>query len=600
MFKRSNYRFAVIYIAIIVLVAITYWPVVHGDFVWDDMLDLHDSSWLRVGDEWKHYIFRGFHYWSNYFRPLGIGLLTLQVRLFNDTPGPMHAVSLAMHLIDTVLVGLLSWICLTKTTGNGNGKIFIATSMLLYGLHPILIEPVAWIGCQFELLLTMLILLGLIANLSVRNIYIRAGSVACLFFLAACAKEAAFSFPLLLFIFDWLLFRRRLGQNTFNNILSVIARNWLVYATTFLAGMAYLAFRYWALGKIINPAVVSSLSAFARMQEVCFLYLHYWKTLIWPMGSIGPIHPVDVQQFAIISPLSLLTDMIAISIVLIGFRLVVSKSSVVGCMLLAVTAALLPVIHIASVDFDSSLYHERYAMTALTATLPMLPLVLLRIQNSGKLSKLGSLVLATAGLFWLIFAFVNIRATLPLWSNNVNLWRWAVAQNPGYAEAENGLLVAYIDSHDYAGAHKLIDTLLLNHVECPSCMISAAFLAIAEHNTAAAASALNQVRDSKQVLVDKKMFAAYLFATGEMLTLQGNLVDAEGALRAVVEMDTLSPEPKIALAMTLALAGKAEEARQVGDAGIEMLPANERSARQKALDQVIESVQSKASIKHSH
>lgn len=591
MVKKSRYGFAIIYIAAILLTAFVYWPVTHGGFVWDDLLDLRDSTWLRVGDEWKHYIFRGYHYWSNYFRPLGIGLLTLQVRLFNDMPGPMHTVSLAIHLINTLLVGRLAWICVKKTRDEDydSTRLLISATMFFYGLHPMLIETVAWISCQFELLLTMLIILGLIANLSIQNIYLRAGIVAFLFFLAACTKEAAASFPLLLVIFDWLVFETDGDQSNFSRMRSLVAENWVVYTTVFLAGLAYLAFRYWALGEIIDTTVSTRAPVFTRLQEVCFLYIHYWKTLVWPMTDIGPIHHFDLLKFDSLSLVTALTDAAAVGLLLIGFWLLFGKSKFAGCLVTAVTVALIPVLHIAPVEFDTSLYHERYAMTALTAMSAILPRTLLSLQNSIKLNKWWLLTLATTGIFWLMLAVVHIRATLPLWSTNVSLWRWAVLQNPGYSEAENGLLLAYIDSHNFAAAHALVKELKADHAECPKCMLTAAFMAIDERDAIAAASALDQVRDSSELLTNKSMYAGYLFATGEMLALRGNLVDAEEVLRAVVKMNTLSPEPKIALAMTLASAGKIEEARQIGNAGIQGLPASERPSRQKALNQVIDS-----------
>lgn len=152
--ERLGYScFVVISAITIALVAIAYWPVVHANFVWDDVVDLHDQAWLRHGDNWKHFIFRDYNYWTNYFRPFGVALLTLQVRLFNDAPGPMHVVSLCIHWINTFLVGLLSWRCLASTTEKAKSKYLVAAPMLFYGLNPVLIEPVA--GSAASLILSL-------------------------------------------------------------------------------------------------------------------------------------------------------------------------------------------------------------------------------------------------------------------------------------------------------------------------------------------------------------------------------------------------------------------------------------------------------------
>lgn len=591
MLKRRNYAFAAIYFAVILFVAITYRSVIHAEFIWDDVLDLRDSTWLRIGNEWQHYIFRDYHYWTNYFRPLGVGLLTLQVRFFDGAPGPMHAISLAMHLINTSLVGVLSWCFLVRTDSarNDRAKLLIAVTMLIYGLHPLLIEPVAWISSQFDLLLTMLVMLGLILSISIRSIHARAAAVAILFFLAACTKEVAFSYPLIIVIFDWLIMDKSLAGNAGHNVRLLIARNWLVYLATFLAGLAYLGFRYWALGKIVKPVIISDVSAFGRFQEVCFLYVHYWKMLIWPMTGLNPLHSTDALQFNKVSIRSLLTDFAMVCIVLVGVRLALTKWVWVGCMILAVTAALLPVLHIIPVDFDNSLFHERYAIVALTVACPFIPLFLSRPNKFEILGNLKLPVLATSLLFWLVFALANVRATLPLWANNVSLWRWAVTENPGDIEAKNSLLAAYIDSYDYGSAHRYIETLFAEKVRCDHCMLNAAFLYIAEGNIEAATRALDQVKGSKIIRVDKLLFASYLLATGELLTLKGNFFDAESVLRVAVGLDTQDPEPQISLALALAYAGKMDEAKQIGYAAIARLPAVNVSSRRKAFEHAMSS-----------
>ncbi|OOG42491.1 tetratricopeptide repeat protein [Rhodanobacter sp. C05] len=584
---KLNYGFTGIAAIVVIVVALVYWPVIHANFVWDDWFDFNERAWLRHGDEWKHFILRGFNDWTNYFRPLGVALFTLQVRLFDGAPGPMHVVSLGMHLVNTLLVGLLSWRSCAAMSSELKRSCFLIASMLLYGLHPVLIEPVAWIGCQFDLVVTMLTLLGLLANSSIQGAHARAAVVATLFFLAACTKESAISFPLLLVIFDWALLSSRQDAGSCPVIRDLVDRNWLACIATSFAGIVYLAFRHWALGEIINPFGASSVSLFGRLQEVCFVYLHYWKTLLWPMSGMSPIHPVDVQQFNIASMPSLLIDAAAIGIVTAGFYLALCRASIIGCMIVAVTAALLPVLHIASVDFDNSLYHERYAMNALAAICSMLPLLRLHMPAIRNRKQLGFPLLAATILFWLAFSVINIRVTLPLWSNNVNLWQWALAENPDSVEAKDGLLSAYINTKDYSNAHKLIARLLAEHVSCANCMLNAAILAISENDPTRAAAALDEAKNSRELVTNKQMFRSYLLVTAHMLALQGHPSDAEQVLRAALKMDPLDPHAQMSLAMTLALQGKKEQAQKVGEAGIALLPPDERGPGQKMLDETI-------------
>jgi len=586
MHKRLTYVVAGI---ALIVTALVYWPVVHANFVWDDWLDFHDMPWLRQGDEWKHFIFRDYNGWTNYFRPLGVALLTLQVRLFGDAPGPMHAVSLGMHLLNTLLVGLLSWRCGAAITSVPKRTYLLAVSMLLYGLHPALIEPVSWISSQFDLVVTMFMLLGLLANACIKGACARPTVVAILFFLAACTKESAVSFPLMLVVFDWAVFFKRHDGRVGSAIRAFISRNWPVYVAMLFAGIVYLSFRHWAIGKIVNPFAGSSFPVFARLQEACFIYLHYWKTLIWPMSGMSPIHPVDVQQFNLASPSSVLVDLAAIGIVATGLYLALRRSSTTGCMIVAMTVALLPVLHVASANFDSSLYHDRYVITALAVVCAMLPLLRLRMPIACNRARFAFPLSASIIFFWFVFAVIDIRATLPLWSNNVNLWQWALTVNPDSVEAKDSLLSAYIDTKDYANAHKLIDQLLADHVQCANCMLNAAILAVTENDPARAAVALEEVKTSREVATDKKMLRMYILATGETLVLQGHLEDAEQLLRIAMKMDPLDPQPKLSLAIALALQGRKDEALIVGESAIVLLPLDERGARRKKLDDTIAS-----------
>lgn len=579
--------------AAILVVAIVYWPVVHAQFIWDDLIDFQQHAWLRQGDEWKHYILRDFNYWTNYFRPLVVGFFTLQVRLFHTSPGPMHAVSLALHLIDTLLVGLLSWRLIPKA--NARRPLWLpACAMLFYGLHPALVESVAWIGCQFDQVVTMMTLCGLLVCTTRISRAMRATTLAVLFFLAACSKESAIALPMVVVIFDWLL---AFGDRETNDggmplhkaIRRLLERQWPTYAAMFVAGIAYLGFRHWALGHTTNPFSGQTSSMFARLQEVCFLYLHYWRTIFWPMSGMGPIHPVDASTFGAVSAASLSIDAASLCIAAIGLYLAFRKVSVAGCIISIVTVTLLPVLHIASTNFDSSLYHERYVMTGLAVACALLPRMLMQQQSTlGHRQRLAYPLLAVVGTFWLLVAVLNIRTTLPLWANNINLWRWASAMHPTSVTAKSNLLSAYIDANDYTDGNALIDQLQSDHISCDYCMLNAAALALAEHAPSRAAKALETAKNFPGLATNKEMFRTYLVLTGQMLVQQRHFNDAEAVLRSAIGLDPLNPQARFWLVLTLAHQGEKDQAIEEGKATLRLLAPDDRLDAQKALDRALQ------------
>ncbi|RUL62288.1 hypothetical protein EKH79_15520 [Dyella dinghuensis] len=572
---------------LLAVVAFTYWPVVHFDFVWDDWQSFHDTSWLRQGGDWRHYIFRDFNDWTTYFRPLVIAFLALQVHAFDSTPEPMHAVSLALHLLNTLLVGGIAWRCSQAICDRVPQKMgMMLLCMLLYGLHPVLIEPVAWIGCQFDLIATMFMLLGLLLNARIQNDITRAPVVGLIFFLAACSKESAASFPFLVFVFDWALLPKTEPFDPMSAARSLIRQHWKTYCGIVVAGLLYLMLRDWALGGVLVKSSAARAPTFLqRPQEVCAAYLHYWRTLIWPMPEMGPLHLIDTHLFTTISVLSLVRCAMSLSILAIASYFAVRRASSLGAIVLAASFALLPVLHISPVTFDVSLYHERYVMTALSVVCAMLPLVLIQIPMKSKVSRY---VLATVTAFWFLLAIVDIRATLPNWSNDINLWKWALAMYPDSPDANINLMAAYVRYQDYTDLGILEDQQLANPTPCVSCMLTLANIAADQKDPRRAILALGNASQSKQLTRSRDGLHLYYLAMGKVLILQGQRADAEKPLEIAQSLSPLDVRPRLVLAHDLASEGKSDLARQLGTSAIQDLPEDQRPAMMQALNEAIE------------
>jgi len=570
---------------VLIAIALIYWPAIHGKFVWIDVPDFAQMAWLRQGDAWKHYIFKDFNNWVNYFRPLVVGLLTLQLRLFNVTPGPMHVVSITIHLINTLLVGLLArQSSQTAMRDIKQQTLWLIVPMLLYGLHPVLIESVAWISCQFDLIVTLFILLGLLANTCIKHASWRAIAVAACFFLAACTKESAATFPLTLAVFDWARQPWEPKDNLLSRVRIFIAQNWQVYLALLVAGIAYLAFRYWALGQLVGAGSDGTLSAFSRLQEVSFTYLHYWGMLFWPMHGMSPIHDYSAQRFLAVTPISLLIDAAAVGIVASNLYLAIRRASPVACVVLAMTVTLLPVLHIAATPFAPSLYHERYVITSLAIMCAMLPLIRLPTSIKALQIKLLGPVAIIIGCFWLLLSIIDIRMTVPLWSNDIALWRWALVMDPDSISAKSSLLNAYINGGDYKDAQKLSNQILAEHTPCTTCMLGAAMLALNENNPARAQQALDILKNTKGIALDRQIFGIYLTLNGQVLKMQGKLDDSEATLRQAMVVAPFDAEPPMALAVTLARMGKESESRVYAAQSIAMFPPGQRDTMRRKVD----------------
>ena len=573
---RPGYRDGLFTCAILVAVAIVYWPVSRASFVWDDKLCFHDAAWLRYGDEWTHYLFRDFCQWVNYFRPLGVGLLTLEVRLFDVEPGAMHIVSLGIHLANTLLVGLLARrLVAGEATTRSTGAIY--ASMALFGFHPANVEPVAWIACQFDLAATFFILLALLANtMDKSRRWLRATAVGTCFFLGACSKESGTALPPLLLALD-LMIHMPAAPGWPARLRATFHDQWRVYAALLTAGIAYLLLRHWALGVLVKPLGAVSFFSLAHLQEICRIYVSYLRVIVWPFSGLGPIHIHDPGEFASIGTTAVVFDLIAFAVVAGGLGAFL-RAKPVGGLIAVATAALLPVLHIVPVAYDASLYHERYAMPALAALCALLPLSLARTATQRHRQAVARAGWAAFAL-WVAFAILNVRVTVPLWSNDVTLWKWALLTNPDSIIAKDHLLTAYMNENDHAHAHAVAKSVIESGQRCASCLLNAANLAISEKDISAANAALEAIGSDRQFLYDAELLRMYIFARGEVLELQGNLPDAELAFREASRMEPLDPVVKHSLALLLVRQGKIDEARTVEKAALALFVPEERAER---------------------
>jgi hypothetical protein len=589
----SNDRWRVwgISLAIVGLVVAVYFPVYHAHFVWDDRIYLHDTASLRSGSGLMQRIFGAIFDSADYFRPLAIALFTAETTLFDVAPGPAHLLSLAIHGVNTLCVGALARRIASDRAANAPGVLPYA-AMLLFGLHPLLIEPVAWISGQFDLLVTLFILLGLLTNLSLQGIVPRSLAVAMCFLFAAGAKESAVAFPFLLLISDWL--RTKPATPARVASLQLLKRQWPAYASVLAAGILYLLLRHWSLGSLVQSPAPTMLGAWPHLQLVCFTYFSYWRVIVWPMASVGPLHIVPQEQFAAVTFASVAVDAAALGIFVLGVWLLWRRKAL-GGLIIGATATLLPVLHLLPVDFDDSYYHDRYAMTAIAIVAAYLPAAIMDLEWQRKSRRRVELIVLPAALLWLVFAVLNIRVTIPLWADEILFWQWALRQHPDAIAAKDSLLSLYLAKHDLAHARPLAEDVTRTAQTCATCMLNVAGLAILDGDANAAAAALGKAKQATRYRVPSRVqMVAFILTTGDMKRLQGDLAGAEEAYRDAISLGPEVPGSRMSLAVTLASLGKFVEARQVAEEGLALFAPDDRAVQRRQFESLLAAAQSGA------
>lgn len=227
-------------------------------------------------------------------------------------------------------------------------------------------------------------------------------------------------------------------------------------------------------------------------------------------------------------------------------------------------------------------------MPAVAVACALLPGALWQPLASSFANKSVRLLAQLFALAWLGLAVVNIRVTLPLWSDEIRLWTWVLRKYPQSIEAKDHLLSTYLERNDRTHARQLADILLAEKQPCTTCMINIASLAVADRDTTRAEEALVRARDSMHAGIAPRSMQAYVLATGQLLELQGDLDGAETAYRGAISLEPLDPRSQMALALLLAREGKVDEARRQAAIAVPLLAPDEREAGRSAFESTLQ------------
>lgn len=557
--------------AVVVTVLAVYWPALSAGYVWDDILTFQQRGWLYYGDEWKRYIFTGFNEWELYFRPLVVALFVLQVRIFGGDPGGMHAVTLGMHLVNVVLVVLLA-----RSVAPKEWKFSAMAALLagfVYGLHPMLVETVVWIGCQFDQMQVMTMLLGLLAAHLIKIPWMRAVTVSLCFILSALSKESAAAFPALIFLFDWLM-RTDDSFPLRQRLAALLRDNWPTYMSLMATGVGYLFLRHHMMGSTVAGLAPGMLIPdIERVDTVAYVYLKYWMVVLGVPTDLNPLHAVGSVEFGKDILLISLRIIASLGVLALGLLAVLRRLKAIGVLVIAVTLYLVPVLGIMPIQFDESIYHERYAIGAVVLVAVLLPKMLREWADifSPHLPALVKLFPILA-MIWLTWAVVNVRVTIPLWSDNLALWQWAVKGNPESTNARANLIGAYMMFGDTDNARDALEDVVSKDMDCPTCYINGFIMAVGgEGDVELAESMVDRLRRSPDIMDDKSVRFLYLRTAAHYELRLGNYEDAVDLLEAAIDLEGYDSHSYMLLAEAMVAQGRQEAASDAAEKSLAMV-----------------------------
>jgi protein O-mannosyl-transferase len=406
-------------------------PALRGQFLdWDDVVNFVENPyyrglgaaqlrWMLTSTLMGHYI------------PLTWMSFGLNYLLGGMNPWGYHLVNLLLHAANAVLVYLVARRLLAAASGGAqDGRTDPAVawasafSALLFGIHPLRVESVAWITERRDVLCGLFFLLAVLAYLIAvehggrpRSAW-RALSLGA-FAAALLSKAAAMPLPVVLLLLDVYPLRR-------------LHRGWRRLLTekapyVALAGAAALA----ALIALRRGVAVTSYETYgvlSRLGMVAYSTLFYPIAFLWPM-RLSPMYELPHRVSLGAWPFyTALLGVIAVSAILVLVR----RRWPAGLAAWIYSALMiLPVSGV--VHSGSQLVNDRYSYLSGIGFALVGGAILragLGLRERGRLSTSTSGALAGAAILILLVLGGTTWVQTYAWRDPETLWRWAVDMDP--------------------------------------------------------------------------------------------------------------------------------------------------------------------------
>ncbi len=424
-----------------------YLSSLHNQFVeWDDAQYVVENPYIRNFNlAFLKWAFSDFH--AGNWHPLTWISHAADYAIWGLNPVGHHLTNVILHAINTfvVVVLVVNLLSVVKNAGmrTGNRNFFDEQTLLitgaitglLFGLHPLHVESVAWVAERKDLLCALFFLLSIFmyanygrtmsrtqTNLPSRFFHRHYLFSLGFFILALLSKPMAVTLPAVLLILDWYPLLRIFSLKTF--------RAALIEKIPFIA-LSLVSSVLTVLAQSAGGAVVSveSVPLSTRvLVGISSLVVYLWK-MIWP-SNLMPFYPYPTQV-SLLSAKYLSAIVIAVGITVIC---VVSarKQKVWLSVWSYYVITLIPVIGFIQVGRQAMA--DRY--TYLPSLGPFLVIGLAAAWTSSKIkivprwsAILKPLSAAVMALVFIALSYLTL-IQIGIWNNSIGLWSYVIGKHP--------------------------------------------------------------------------------------------------------------------------------------------------------------------------
>ena len=395
--SKPDYSLFPWFVLVATITAVCLWPMLDNEFTnWDDEYYVINNNLLR-GPDWNgiltHQVLGNYH-------PLTILTYAFNYAISGLDPFSYLLVNYLFHIVNTILVFYFIWKI------SGNNKYIAAFVSIVFGIHPMHVESVAWVAERKDVLYTFFFLLSLLQYWRYLISGKRSAFWICFVFfvLSLLSKPAAIILPFVLLLLDYWKGRAFTRK--------VLAEKIPFFLLSIVFGIITV--------KIQSPTAMAGFSVFSmtdRMFFACYVLMIYFVRFFVPY-PLSAFHPFplsnDLGLPVLLSPLFVVAMLVALWFL--------RKNKVVVFGILFYVVNLLLVLQIVSIGL--TIVSERYTYVPYIGLAFMVAMLV----NQVKLIP-PKLALGAAALLIIGFGVITFQRT-DVWQNSGTLWTDALKTFP--------------------------------------------------------------------------------------------------------------------------------------------------------------------------
>jgi hypothetical protein len=423
--KKKQIWFSAALIAILTLLSFS--SALTNGFIttWDDRIYVTENP--LIGElSWKNLTatFSGFY--ANFYHPLVILSYAVEHALFGMNPAAFHATNVMLHVLNALLVFWLIHLLSDRIS-------LSLVAALLFGVHPLHVESVAWIAERKDVLSTFFFLFAAVLYLIYKQKKRRAHyCLSILMFLAALlSKPMAVTLPLVLILCDYL----ESGSFDWGGIRDKAP----FFILSLLFGILHL-FAHFDPGTAAAGTGSVPFEPFKNLLLACWGIVFYLFKAIWPV-RLSALYPYP-ETVSIASPVYFLPPLL-LPVLAAGVYISrnYTRGIVFGSLFFLVT--LLPVLRLLPFHGDI-IAADRYMYIPSIGLFYIAGLVYYwAAHREGRRAKaVRSFTVALTLFVILVLALLTFQRN-KVWRDDETLWRDTARKSPESHRAHNNLGFIY-------------------------------------------------------------------------------------------------------------------------------------------------------------